>query len=235
MNGFLRFVEKDLQWAALGFMVLMCILRIRWFLRFPAEQERQAPTAPPGTSFTKGIIYSWAAIAMPWAMESIRKKLFGYTQCVIFHLAILFSIGLAFLIPYAPGLWGSSFLKQLLSILFSLGVGVGIYRIFRRFHNPVLRLLSTPDDIFSVFFLTLWLFLALLVVFHLPDQKKWLQLFYFLLTAFLFVYVPFSKISHFLFYFFTRYYFGRSMIPRGVFPVKHGPQVKPIRSLSKED
>jgi hypothetical protein len=34
------------------------------------------------------------------------------------------------------------------------------------------------------------------------------------------VYVPFSKISHYLYYPFTRYYFGKSMGYRGVYPLK---------------
>ena len=43
---------------------------------------------------------------------------------------------------------------------------------------------------------------------------------YFLLTAFFLVYVPFSKISHYLYYPFTRYWLGRSLGYRGVFPIE---------------
>ena len=43
---------------------------------------------------------------------------------------------------------------------------------------------------------------------------------FFVLTAFFLVYVPFSKISHYLYYPFTRYYLGKTMGYRGVYPVQ---------------
>jgi hypothetical protein len=46
---------------------------------------------------------------------------------------------------------------------------------------------------------------------------------YFLLTAFFLMYVPFSKVSHYLYYPFTRTYLGRHFGRRGVFPIKRNP------------
>ena len=43
---------------------------------------------------------------------------------------------------------------------------------------------------------------------------------YFFLTAFFLVYVPFSKISHYLYYPFARWYLGRTLGHRGVMPLK---------------
>ena len=43
---------------------------------------------------------------------------------------------------------------------------------------------------------------------------------YFLLTAFFLMYVPFSKISHYLYYPFTRYYLGKTLGYRGVTPMQ---------------
>jgi hypothetical protein len=102
MSETLRFVADDLQIMALTFMGIVYILRIRWLLRFKPGRERQAPTGSPDTSSFKGIIYSWGNIAMPWAMESTRKKLFFYGQFVLFHLAVGASITMSFVIPYAP-------------------------------------------------------------------------------------------------------------------------------------
>ena len=70
----------------------------------------------------------------------------------------------------------------------------------------------------------IWFFSAVLAV-HNPDQTaagKWCLLAFFILTAFSLVYVPFSKISHYLYYPFTRYYFGKSMGYRGVYPIQRG-------------
>jgi len=57
-----------------------------------------------------------------------------------------------------------------------------------------------------------------------PAAGEGILLAYFLLTAFFLVYVPFSKISHYLYYPFTRYYFGKSMGRRGVYPIERGPR-----------
>jgi hypothetical protein len=62
-----------------------------------------------------------------------------------------------------------------------------------------------------------------------PDLGEGPLMIYFLLTALFLIYVPFSKISHYLYYPFTRYYFGRTMGYRGVYPIKHGSQPKPTK------
>ena len=51
---------------------------------------------------------------------------------------------------------------------------------------------------------------------------EWHLLTFFMLTAFFLIYVPFSKISHYLYYPFTRYYLGKTMGYRGVFPIQRG-------------
>src|SRR5512142_3236234 len=104
MSETLRFVSDDLQLMALGFMAIVYALRIRWLLSFRPARERQAPTGLGDTTPRKGILYSWANIASPWAMESTRQNPFFYAQFVIFHLAVAANILMSFVIPYAPGL-----------------------------------------------------------------------------------------------------------------------------------
>jgi hypothetical protein len=45
------------------------------------------------------------------------------------------------------------------------------------------------------------------------------QIAYLYLTSFFLLYVPFSKISHYLYYPFTRWWIGRALGHRGSFPV----------------
>ena len=45
---------------------------------------------------------------------------------------------------------------------------------------------------------------------------------YLLLTSFFLLYVPFSKISHYLYYPFTRYWLGRALGHRGSMPYSRG-------------
>ena len=95
MSELLYFAEHTLQEAALLFMAVVYMLRLRWLFKFKGGRERQAPTGSLDSTKRKGIIYSWATIAMPWTMESTRKKAFFYVQFVAFHIGVVagYSVG----------------------------------------------------------------------------------------------------------------------------------------------
>lgn len=217
----LHFAEHRVQEVALVFMGVVYTLRILWLLKFKAGKERQQPTGLPGSSVKKGVIYSWANIAMPWAMESTRQKFFLYLQFAVFHISVAASITMSFVIPYAPQLMKYSPVAAALQALFATAFLIGCYRIYRRVSKPVMRAISSPDDYFSLTLLTVWFAFAF---FSATNTNETALLVYFFMTAFFLMYVPFSKISHYLYYPFTRYYFGKTMGYRGVYPIKHVPQ-----------
>jgi nitrate reductase gamma subunit len=222
MSEFLHFSEHTLQEVALAVMALVYTTRIIWLLRFKAGGERQAPTGRVDTSKTKGILYSWANVGMPWAMESSRRHAFMYVQFVMFHLGVTTAIALSFIIPYAPGLLDSALLVRILQVVIGAAFLVGVLRMIRRASNLYMRAISSPDDYFSLVLLTVWFFFAFLAVPNSTANGEWHLLTYFILTAFFLVYVPFSKISHYLYYPFTRYYLGKTMGYRGVYPLQRG-------------
>ena len=218
----LHFSEHTLQEVALGFMAVVYITRIVWFLGFKPGGDRQAPTGAADTTRRKGIIYSWAAIAMPWAMESTRTKFFLYLQFVIFHLGVATAIALSFVIPYGPALLSHQPVVLAVQVVTGAACLVGIARFVRRIRSPYMRAISSPDDYFSLILLTVWLFFAVLAAPNNIARGEGHLLAFFMLTAFFLIYVPFSKISHYLYYPFTRYYFGKTMGHRGVYPIRHG-------------
>lgn len=220
MSDLLHFAEHRLQEVALVVMVLVYAVRIGWLLRFKAGVERQAPTGRPGTTVTKGVLYSWANIAIPWTMESTRRHYLLYLQFAVFHLGVVSAIGLSFVIPYGAGLLESVALVLVLRISIGAAFLVGVFRLVRRIADPYMRAISSPDDYFSLALLTVWFFFAFLAVPNRTDAGEWHVLTFFLLTAFFLLYVPFSKISHYLYYPFTRYYLGKTMGYRGVYPVR---------------
>jgi nitrate reductase gamma subunit len=222
MSDLLHFSEHTLQEVALLFMALVYTIRVVWFLRFKAGKERQAPTAPQGIIKRRGIIYSWANIATPWAMESSRTQPLFYAQFVIFHLGVTAAITLSFVIPYGPGLLEYPGVILATQLICGAACVVGLMRIYRRVTNPYIRAISSPDDFFSPVLLTIWLLSAVLAAPNSTAGGEWRLLAYFILTAFFLVYVPFSKISHYLYYPFTRYYLGKTMSRRGVYPARHG-------------
>jgi nitrate reductase gamma subunit len=207
-------------------MALVYCTRLYWLTRRKAGKERQAPTGT-GTVDPKGAIaYSMANIAMPWAMESTRVKWFMYVQFVIFHVGVVAAIGLSFIIPYWPHL-----LTPTVVLVIQVAVGLacltGIGRMIRRVADPYIRAISSPDDYFSLTLLTVWFAFSFLAAPNNIAGGEGPVLTYFLLTAFFLVYVPFSKISHYLYYPFTRYFLGKTMGRRGVFPA--GRVSQPVR------
>jgi len=227
-SPFLQFAEDKLQIFALLFMALVYILKIRWILSFNAGKERQAPTGNPSTTAKRGATYSLFNIFMPWSMPSTRQHPFFYLQFSIFHVAVATSIAMSLIMPYFPGLLAGKWVIAGLQILFGLGCLIGFGRFIRRIASSYIRAISTPDDIFAVALLTVWLAFAFMAAPNQRDVTEFWVLGYFLLTAFFLIYVPFSKISHYIFYPFTRWYLGKTLGHRGVYPLPFNPGNEPL-------
>jgi len=213
-----------IHWVALGVMALVYAARLRWLFRFKGAKDRSAPGQPGRTSAKRGGYYSLGNVAMPWGMESTRKgtRFVFYLSFVIFHLGVVAGIGLAFVSTIAPGV------LQIPAVAWTVGGLIGgaflvaVYRIFRRALRPVLRLVSSPDDYFSLFLLTVWFALGVVTQAYIAGaaafQKENYLIAYLLLTSFFLLYVPFSKISHYLYYPFSRWWIGKALGHRGSYP-----------------
>ena len=230
MSELLHFSEHRLQEVALLVMACVYALRIRWLLGFKAGRDRQAPTGFRPPAIERGILHSWLNVAMPWAMESTRTHVLLYVQFVVFHLGVTAAITLSFIIPYAPQWLESRWFVVVLQLTIGAAFLVALARIYRRLSQKTMRAISTPDDYFSLSLLTVWFLFAVLAAPNRVDGGETVLLIYFFLTAFFLLYVPFSKISHYLYYPFTRFYLGRTLAHRGVFPIQRGPQPQTLKT-----
>lgn len=218
-SALLAFAEDQLQIIALTVMAVVYIIKVRWILSFTAGKERQAHTGRADTDAKRGGTYSLFNVAMPWAMASTRQHPLFWLQFAVFHTGVAVSILMSFLIPYAPGLISSKIAIIGMQALFAAAFAIGLGRFIRRLVSPYMRAISTPDDLFSVALLTVWFAFAFMAAPNNRHETEFWLLGYFFLTAFFLIYVPFSKISHYIFYPFTRWYFGKTMGHRGVFPM----------------
>lgn len=218
MSEFLRLLENDVQEIALAFMGTVYLLRLWWMFRFKAAKE-----ITYGVGNKKaGIAYSMANVAMPWAMESVRTNWSFYAQFVIFHLGVVAAISATFIIPYWPEVFEIQWIVRIFQLALGAAFAVGIIRLVRRITNPVMRLISTPDDYFSLILLTAFFAAGIFAVPNEYEVSEWPLIIFFLMTTLFLVYVPFSKISHYLYYPFTRYFLGKTMGHRNIFPRKRG-------------
>lgn len=228
MSNLLHFSEHTLQEIALVVMAVLYFFKIRWYLGFPLAVERQPATGMGDTNPKKGGRYSLGLILQPGEMESTSTKRMMYAQFVVLHIGLFSSIALSFVIPYAPGALESKAVVMLFQLVLGAAFIVGIMRIYRRLKNKYMREISSPDDHFSLFLLTIWLAFAFMAAPNNTSAGEGIILTYFLLTAFFLVYVPFSKISHYIFYPFHRLYIGRHFGRRGVFPIRKKPAYKSV-------
>jgi len=163
---------------------------------------------------------------MPWAMESTRNKFLLYLQFVLFHLGVVAAITQTFTLPFAASIHQNPDSAIVFQFFTGSACVIGVMRIIRRLGVKYIRVISTPDDHFSLWLLTIWFFFAFQAANYPFGVKTVLgmdgiltMIIFFYMTAFFLIYVPFSKISHYLYYPFTRYYFGKSMGHRGVYPL----------------
>jgi len=216
VSPLLDFVQNTLQLAALMFMAGVYMIRIAWMFHFRSARERSRPEGKAGA----GVGYSLSNIARPRAMESTRRHLFFYFQFVVFHLGVTAAIAATFIIPYAPRWLEPKGVVTAFQVLMGLALAAAIGRFVRRLRNPVLRAVSTPDDYAAILLMIAYFALGILAVPNRPERGEGPMIAFFILTAFFLVYVPFSKISHYLYYPFGRYFLGRTLGRRGVLPIR---------------
>lgn len=208
----MRLLENEIQLVALSIFGTIYVFRLFWLFRFQSRKERTFPAGNPN----KGVAHSMLNVAMPWAMESTRKKPVFYIQFVIFHLGVAAAIGATFILPYGPNIFENKLVVLAFQGILGAAFFVGITRLFRRFKSPQLRLISSLDDYFSLVLMILYFAFAFLAVPNNYRSSEWPLMLFFGLTALFLLYVPFSKICHYLYYPFTRFFLGRTMGHRGV-------------------
>ena len=213
MSEYLRLLEHEVHIAALSFMAIAYTLRIMWLMRFRAGVERTWAAGPASGAAARSLL----AVAKPWTIEGSREKPLFYVQFVIFHLGAATAISLTFLIPYKPELLAYTPILRALQMMLGAAFVVGLLRLYRRISDPALKLISTPDDYFALIMMTT--FYAAGIGALSPTSTTAGRLFlpmFFLMAAFFHFYVPFSKIIHYLYYPFTRYYLGKAMGHRNI-------------------
>jgi len=182
-------------------------LRWREVSQRPMPVDRSPKKGDPG----RGVAYALTMGMLPWAKESTRLHTVAYLRGVGFHIRIFAALAVLFFSPFRnllPPLirtilvWGLGF-----GVL--LGAAGGVMRIV----EGNLRRVSTPDDHFSVWMVTV--FMASVAL------SMWREVFIipmYIISAIVFVYIPMGKIRHCIYFFFSRSFFGRFVGRRGVLP-----------------
>lgn len=209
----INFLKHEAHIIALTIMGVVYITKVIWILRFKPMKER----TPSKGNERKAIVASFLCIAAPWSMESTRRKWYKWLEFAIFHIGITLAIASSFIISFgSEEIVENGLITPILKVIFPLSLLIVIIRLSRRIFSKVNRLISHPDDFFSISMMVIWFLIATIYIYQ-PANSLWLGLFL-AITTFLIAYVPFSKMSHYIMWPFTRYYFGKHFGHRGVYP-----------------
>jgi hypothetical protein len=189
----------------LGLCILGIALKIRDIMNRPFNQDLSKARG----EIRRGVLYAFTLGMAPWEKESTRLHWMAYFRGIFFHVGIFMAFGVLFASPWLdviplPIIW-------LAILVTAIGAVTGFAGIVMRLAEEELRLLSLPDDYFSVFLSSLFValaFVALLWPMTLPV--------FYIVAAVMLVYIPFSKIRHCVYFFYSKFFFGLSFGRRGV-------------------
>jgi len=209
-ESFMNFVEYELQAIALGWMIIFYTIKAIKLSRLPMPWEQEEKKGNP----SKGVMRSYASIFMPWAVESSRDHFWRWLGFALYHVACLVAIVNTFTFTFAPGIMTPT-VRLVFSILIAPAILIGFMKFYRRLSKPEIRHISTPDDYFSLLSLQLFFFTGIMAL--MLNTPLWRSSYYIVTAMFLF-YVPFSKISHYIYFFFARFLTGKRYGWRGIIP-----------------
>jgi nitrate reductase gamma subunit len=207
-DRFLEFVKLDLQIIALSLFGLLYAFKVYQLLKLPWPKE----VAPQRGHEELGVLYSFAWLVSPWSMSSTTQHIGRWVEFAVYHLGAGAAILGTFSIPFWPAIMTRPVSLTMAALVIGAFV-VGIIKLWRRITAPELRVISTPDDYFSLAAVQVFFFFTAMAL--ITEARGWM-IAYFLITAAFLIYVPFSKISHYVYWFFARVFFGIRYGRRGI-------------------
>jgi nitrate reductase gamma subunit len=206
----------------------MCLLHFFRLIKLGAPRDLSEPSG----SVTAGVKYSITGAMLPSKKESAYKHLPTYTAGIVFHLGS-FLVLLLFLLLFFDAVWGFFFQHKIVSIFIStflcITTGCGIGLIIKRISSKKLRPISNVDDYFSTIIVTLFHLISALLFSAFTFHDIFHQYFtseihagiictYFIVATLFFLYLPFGKLKHAVYFFAARYHLGFFYGRRGTWP-----------------
>ncbi len=220
-QAILEFARGPFFYAALLIFVagmayrLVSVFGLSWSKdRVPSKGSKAAGVVK---SFLKGILI-WPFI--PWLKNTFNRNPVIYIGGGLFHLGLFVVLFLG--APHElvwKSLLGFGWATLPLPIVDWLAAAaiVGLLLILiNRMVNPVLRLLSGPAEYFAWLLVFLPMVTGYMLTHHLWFPYDELFSLHMLSVDVLLIWIPLSRISHFMFYFFSRAVHGVEFGKRGV-------------------
>jgi nitrate reductase gamma subunit len=184
--------------------------------KVPARGSKAGGVA---VSFLKGILI-WPFV--PWVKNTFSRNPIIYMAGGLFHLGlfVVLFLGTAHMLVW-KSLIGIGWPTLPLPIVDWLAAGaiVAMIALFvNRLVNPVLKLISGPAEWLNLLLVFLPMVTGYIMTHHLFFQYEVLYSLHMLCVDVLLIWIPLSRISHFMFYFFAKAFHGADFGKRAVTP-----------------
>lgn len=195
--------------TVVGIGLLICLVGISLRLRDIFNRPFKNDLSRARGDERRGLLYAFTLGMAPWEKESTRIHWIAYLRGIFFHVGVFLSFVVLLVSPWLAAV--PQGLVVLMAIVTGVGAIFGFAGIFMRLMGENERMLSLPDDYASVGLSSLFTILAFLSLL----SPTVLPVFY-LITALMLIYIPFSKIRHCVYFFYSKSFFGRHFGHRGV-------------------
>jgi len=148
---------------------------------------------------------------LPWEKESASKHIWTYVGGILYHLGML--VAMLFLATILLHISFPTTLLYIARILLASGLFCGVALLIKRILKPHMRSLSSGDDYWANILVDLLLLLALTSTFAEKSLNPFM-----IIAIVTFIYIPFGKLRHCVFFFYSRIIFGTFFGRRGVLP-----------------
>lgn len=194
---------------------LFCVVVLTVIVLKTSRFGRRPTYAHSRGSSLQGVVYAFGRGMLPWEKESAARHVWTYVGGILYHLGVL--VAMLFL---ATSLLSTSLPWVLLwparTVLIVASVS-GMALLIKRIIEPQMRALSKGDDYLANVLVDLLLLSALTATFAETMSVPFL-----VLAIITFIYIPFGKLRHCAFFFYSRILFGAFFGRRGVLP--HPPE-----------
>ncbi|NPV55428.1 MAG: hypothetical protein HPY76_01975 [Anaerolineae bacterium] len=170
-------------------------------------------------SFLKGLlIFPF----IPWVKRTFTKNPVIYLAGGLFHLSlfVVLILGAAHMLVWKSllgfGWW--TLPLPIVDWMAAVGIVAMVALFINRLFNPVLKLLTGPAEWLNLAFVFLPMVSGYMLTHHLFFRYEVMFSIHMLTVDFLLIWIPLSRISHFMFYFFSRAIHGQEFGKRAVNP-----------------
>jgi nitrate reductase gamma subunit len=162
-------------------------------------------------TYAHPIVYALGLGMLPWKKESAAKHIWTYLGGILYHVGIL--MAMLFLATVLLRISLPETLLQAVRILLMIGLVSGAALFIKRILKPEMRSLSSGDDYLANILVDLLLLSALATTY---SESAFVP--FAIVAIIIFAYIPFGKLRHCVFFFYSRAVFGEFFGRRGVLP-----------------